>query len=119
MIDVIPLVEVTEVEAVQQSIDKNRSFLLELETSLDLTNTILIRTRAEGYNAGRNYFVRVDSANECKDIVQEVKRSAELAVKKERRRNKFNYIRAKIRKVYESSIFQGVAAVLIVAVREQ
>jgi hypothetical protein len=118
LIDVIPLVEVTKVEAVGQNseTDRPQAFLTELETSLDLTNTILIRTRAGGYNAGRNYFIRAGSANECTDIIQEMKINTNLSVQKEKARNKFKHRRTQIRKVYESSIFQGFAALLIVAV---
>ena len=120
LLDVIPLAEVTSIEPMQNSEQKDtvkspseNSF----EIAVDNSNAMQIRTKKDGYNAGRKYYLQARSAAELDDILDELRLLTKSAVKKAESHSKWSKLQERFRLTYNSSWFQGIAAFLIIAVR--
>ena len=81
-----------------------------------LDNTIQIKTIADGHNSGRSYYICLQSEDAYIQMMAEVTRLAKAARKKAQARSRFEKAQMKVRKVYNSNVFQKATAGLIVAV---
>lgn len=85
-----------------------------METSVDFTNAFRIRTKQDGYNAGRSYFFRMDG--DLASLIQSIVLVSKAAARKANARPRWVFAQDSARYLYNSSWFQGVAAFLIIAV---
>jgi hypothetical protein len=83
----------------------------------DMTSKVMqIKTDSEGHNSGRTYYIR---ANETEDIGQMIARLSKLAKharRKAENKSRFERHQLKVRRLYTSSPFQYLTAVLIFGV---
>jgi hypothetical protein len=115
LLDAIPLAEVTGIDSMQE-VDQNDISKNNFEAAVDFTHAFQIRTKRDGYNAGRKYFVQANSDQELAQLVAEISRVAKVAAEREAARSKWERMQKKVQKIYNHSWFQGVAAFLIIAV---
>jgi hypothetical protein len=115
LLDAIPLAEVIGIDSMQE-VDQNDISKNNFEASVDFTHAFQIRTKRDGYNAGRKYFVQANSDQELAQLVAEISRVAKVAAEREAERSKWERMQKKVQKIYNHSWFQGVAAFLIIAV---
>jgi hypothetical protein len=120
LLDAIPLAEIEAIDSMQnldqtdvQEHQPTNSF----ETAIDFTFAFQIRTQKGGYNAGRKYLLRAGSEEEVNSIITDLKRVTKLAAKKAAARSYFSKIQKRVRVAYNSTIYQTISAVLIIAVR--
>ncbi len=116
MLDRINLHEVIAVERV--IFPSNLSTvtgLAVLETAVDFSRSFQIRTISDGANSGRKYFLQAENDTQCSDLVMALQSLVRSAVSRSKspgqRRQEF------LREVYNSNIFQSIAAFLIIMVR--
>ena len=83
---------------------------------LTLVTTIL-ECQKGGYNAGRKYVLGAESEEEITSIVADLKRVTKLAAKKAAARSYLGKMQKRVRKAYNSTVFQSISALLIIAVR--
>jgi hypothetical protein len=120
LLDAIPLAEVTSIEPMQTSDQKdNEKSQSEnaFEVAVDNSNAMQIRTKKDGHNAGRKYYLQASSAEELAAILSELRLITKSAVKRAENYSKWSKLQERLRVVYNSSWFQGIAALLIIAVR--
>jgi hypothetical protein len=86
------------------------------EVTVDNSNAIQIRTRKDGHNAGRKYYLQARSAEEFAAILSELKSLTKIAVERAEASSKWSKLQERVRVVYASSWFQGIAAFLIISV---
>jgi hypothetical protein len=120
LLDAIPLAEVTSIEPMlnseQNSTEKSTSEST-FEVAVENSNAMQIRTIKNGHNAGRKYYLQASSAQELDDLVSELRLLTKSATERAEASSKWNKLQERVRLVYNSSWFQGVAALLIIAVR--
>jgi hypothetical protein len=75
-----------------------------------------IRTLTDGFNAGRTYYLHSNSADECLEVVEILRKFVEIARKRAEKYSKFREGRKWLRSIYDSSIFQLCSSFLIVLV---
>ncbi len=77
-------------------------------------NIIQIRTVDTGYNSGRTYYLRIETADACNDWVNQLRTAAERALMLKQAGPSFLHkIRLHVRHLYSSTVVQGIVAVLI------
>jgi hypothetical protein len=118
LLDQIPLEEIIGIEEMEVSSEENMSQHIEstIETTVNFTNAFQIRTKNEGYNGGRSYFLRAESEVDLAILIQGVAVAAKGAARKARARSTIQIAQDHARSLYNSSWFQGTAAFLIIAV---
>ena len=118
LLDQIPLGDIIGIQEMTVDSDPRNSQQVEstIETTVDFTNAFQIRTRQDGYNGGRSYFLRMESGGDLATLIQGIVVAAESAARKARARSKFAIAQDRARNLYNSSWFQGTAAFLIIAV---
>ncbi len=84
--------------------------------TIDFTHALQIRTDKQGQNAGRKYCLRADSDEAAAALIGKLNKLAKVARKAAAAATRWERIRSRVCKVYDSSMFQGVAAFLIVGV---
>jgi hypothetical protein len=122
LLDAIPLAEVTSIEpmqsAEQKETEKSTSEVENaFEVAVDNSNGIQIRTRKDGHNAGRKYYLQASSEGEFDVILKDLRSLTKIAVERAEASSKWSKLQERVRVVYESSWFQGIAAFLIISVR--
>ena len=118
LLDAIPLAEVTGIEPMQISeIMENSEAGNKFEVSVENSNAMQIRTKHGGHNAGRKYYLQASSAQELADILSELRLLTQSAVERAEVNSKWSKLQERVRLVYNSRWFQGMAAFLIIAVR--
>ncbi len=120
LLDIIPLAEVVGVETIKSDDKTNEAKSLSestIENAIDFTNAFYINTKQSGYNAGRKYFLRAGSDDILPSLVSSIRRTAQAAVQKAERRSLWDKMQERVRALYNSDWFQGVATFLIMAVR--
>ena len=141
-IDFIPLSEVISIEEMcggeedntagqqgrlktllQKSIALGFDNELELQDDEDSTsrlfvNAIQIATIADGYNSGRSYYLQAESSEDKQKIIEQLRALTEIARKRAEVKTLFRKVQDRVRKVYNTRIFQCSAALLIVAVSQ-
>jgi hypothetical protein len=122
LLDAIPLFEVTSIESML-SVENRREqdgqhTLNSYESVIDFTHAFQVRTVKNGQNAGRKYILRAGSDEEVAAIAEELSLLVKKASRKKEMAAKSWRANAQniIRKLYSSSVFQGIFALLIVAV---
>ena len=120
LLDAIPLAEVASIEpmksAEQKETEKSQSENA-FEVAVDNSNAIQIRTKRDGHNAGRKYFLQASSAEELIDILSELRVLSKSAIERAEANSKWEKLQERVALIYNSSWFQGIAAFLIIAVR--
>jgi hypothetical protein len=104
-------------QVTEQKDTENASSENTFEVAVDNSNAIQIRTSKDGHNAGRKYCLQASSAEELADILSELRLLTHRAIKRAATRSKWSKLQERVRRVYNSGWFQGVAAFLIIAVR--
>jgi hypothetical protein len=120
LLDAIPLVEVISIETMQTSEHKDTEKSLSentFEVAVDISNAIQIRTKKDGYNAGRKYCLKVSSDQELADLLSELRSLTKSAAERAEANSKWTKMQEKARFFYNSSMFQAFATFLIIAVR--
>jgi hypothetical protein len=121
LLDVIPLAEVTSVESIK-AIDKKDELKSisesAIENAIDFSNAFQINTKQNGYNAGRKYFLRSESEIGLPALISSLRRAAQTAAENAETRSTWQKMQDRVRALYNSDWFQGVATFLIMAVRE-
>jgi hypothetical protein len=120
LLDVIPLAEVVSIEpmkSAEQRDTENPSSEKTFEIASETSNAMQIRTKKDGHNAGRKYFLQASLAEELADIINELHLLAQSAAERAEANSKWSKLQEKVALVYNSSWFQGIAAFLIIAVR--
>jgi hypothetical protein len=116
VLDRIPLHEVIAVErAALPATQSAVTGLVALESAIDFSRSLQIRTIPDGYNSGRKYFLQAGDDSVCVNLVstlQSLVRSAVFRSKSPGQRRQ-----ELVRRIYNSNAFQSIAAVLIILVR--
>jgi hypothetical protein len=115
LLDAVPLAEVTGIDTMQD-VDQNDISKNNFESAVDFTNAFQIRTKKDGFNAGRKYFIQANSEEELTQLVAEITHVAKVAVEREAARSKWERMQTRVQIFYNNSWFQGIAAFLIIAV---
>jgi hypothetical protein len=76
-----------------------------------------IKTKTDGFNSGRTYCLRTDLTGTCQDISADLMRKARAARIREEKLTRFQKNQMKMSKLYNSTPFQALVSVLILAVR--
>ncbi len=119
LLDAIPLAEVMEIESMHNMDEKDIAQSQQRSTygnAIDFTHAFQIRTDKQGKNAGRKYYLRADSEEAAATIISKLHKLSKVAREAAAAETQWDKIRARVRTVYDSSVFQGVAAFLIVGV---
>ena len=82
-----------------------------------LDNTIQIKTISDGHNSGRTYYFCLQSEEAFEHVISEVTKLAKAARKRAHVSSRFEKAKLRVRKVYDSKLFQKSTAILIIAVR--
>jgi hypothetical protein len=117
LLDAIPLSEVIEIDSMQNmdDVEQQQSGVV-FGSAIDFTHAFQIRTKKQGKNSGRKYYLRAETDEASTAIIGSLTKFAKAAGKRAAAETRWEKIRSRILKIYDSSIFQGVAAVLIVGV---
>ncbi len=115
LLEAVPLADVTGIDTMKD-VDQNDISKNNFESAVDFTHAFQIRTKKDGFNAGRKYFIQASSEEELTQLVTEISHVANAAVEREAARSRWERMQSKAREFYNNSWFQGVAAFLIVAV---
>ena len=120
LLDAIPLVEVISIETMQTLEHKDTEKSLSentFEVVVDISYAFQIRTKKDGYNAGRKYYLQANSDQELADVLSELRSLTKSAVERAEANSKWTQMQERVRLFYNSSLFQAFAAFLIIAVR--
>jgi hypothetical protein len=79
-------------------------------------NELMIETHPEGYNSGRTYYLQAESKAFCRQVVQQLDQYCKAAHERANATTAFSQAQQNIGKMYRSTIFQNIVAVLIIAV---
>jgi hypothetical protein len=119
MLDAIPLKEIIGVESMVEICEKESyqgQPQNEFDKAMDFTSAFQIRTQKHGYNAGRKYFLRADSDTERDELIKQLLVLTKNAIARAETATQWERMQSRVRVIYNSSLFQGVAAFLIIAV---
>jgi hypothetical protein len=120
LLDAIPLVDVISIETMQTLEHKDTEKSLSentFEVAVDISNAFQIRTKKDGYNAGRKYYLQASSDQELADLLSELRSLTKSAAERAEANSKWTKMQERARFFYNSSMFQAFAAFLIIAVR--
>ena len=109
-IDHIPFAEISNVK---EMVDAGE------DTSDDegmFSHVMQIATRDDGYNSGRIYYLSTSSKDQLDELMKELRTKAKKARMHAEARTGFQRLQQKVRRRYESGIFQGLMALLIAGV---
>ena len=115
LLDLIPLEDIIGIEEMPANPERDQ-IESTIASTVDFTNAFQIRTRKDGYNAGRSYFLRGKSDLDLAGLIQGIVTVAKGAARKARARSPWAIAQEHARALYNSSWFQGTAAFLIIAV---
>jgi hypothetical protein len=115
LLDAVPLAEVTGIDSMHE-VDETDISKSNFELSVDFTHAFQIRTKKDGFNAGRKYFIQASSDEELAQLVAELAQIAMAAAEREVARSKWDRMQRRVRDIYNASWLQGGAAFLIIAV---
>jgi hypothetical protein len=123
LFDAIPLTDVIGIELMQGvgqkgKVKLQRSFSeITVENVIDFNNAFQIRTKQDGYNSGRKYIVQADSDATLSSLTIVIPNFSKAAVLRADARPMWRRMQERVRALYSSSPFQGIASFLIMAVR--
>jgi hypothetical protein len=122
LLDVIPLTDVIGVEMMQEvnhkgSPEFQRSLSeITVENVIDFANAFQIRTRKNGHNAGRKYFVQAGSKDTLRSLVMGIPNFGKAAVLRANEQPFWRRLQQQVCAMYSASWFQGLASFLIMVV---
>ena len=120
LLDAIPLSEIISIDLMKdldQSDEHHHHLHNSYEAAIDFSRAFQIRTHKDGQNAGRKYVLRADTDDQATTFVSELNHLSKVAAERAVARTRWGSIKQRVRNVYDSSVFQGMSAILIVAVR--
>jgi hypothetical protein len=120
LLDAIPLSEVISIDLMKdldQTEEHEHHPHNSYEAAIDFTHAFQIRTLKDGQNAGRKYVLRADSDDQAAIFVSELNHLSRVAAEEAVARTRWENLQRRVRAVYDSSLFQGVSAILIIVVR--
>ena len=85
----------------------------------DKAAVLEIKTLPDGYNSGRTYYLSTHSQHTLDELIQCLSHKAQAARAQAETRTAFQRLQLRVRRRYESPLFQGLMAVLIAAVRRR
>jgi hypothetical protein len=88
----------------------------ENEESKKFSHAMQIATRNDGYNSGRIYYLSTETKEALDDLISDLSKKAKVARVQAEARTGFQKFQFRVRKRYESRKFQGIMALLIIAV---
>ncbi len=109
-IDHIPFAEVLYIKEMTEAVGDDDA------ERKKFSHAMQIGTRDDGYNSGRIYSLSAASKKEFDDLLCDLQKKAKIARVQAEARTNFQKFQLKIRKRYETGKFQGVMALLILAV---
>ena len=117
LLDLIPIEDIIGIDelAAREGAEKGQ---LEsaMETTVDFSNSFRVKTKPDGYNAGRSYFFRADG--DVASLIQGIVLVSKAAERRANARFQWANVQDRARILYTSRMFQGGAAFLILAVRK-
>jgi hypothetical protein len=108
ILDQIPLSEIKAVKEMVVEDDSSKVETKELE--------LMIETSSDGYNSGRTYYLQAETKVSRQDILKKISHYSTKAYEKAHAQSVLRRAQLRVRKVYQSSLFQRFAAFLIVSV---
>lgn len=79
-------------------------------------NTLQVKTILDGYNSGRTYYLVTNNQLECMQLCVELSRLSRDAKQRKEAKGRFEKSQDWVRQLYNSFVFQVLAALLIFAV---
>ena len=127
VIDVIPIVEIVEVNKVSDGEENtNSSSELQIEKKTmskpQMANVTVnqyrlqIVTDPDGYNSGRKYVLRASSDEACEQLIKDLTALSKIEKKKAERRSKFQRTQAKTKRFFLSNGFHVFMSTMILVV---
>jgi hypothetical protein len=107
VMDQIPLAEISLIREMQFDEEQPES---------NQGNELMIETHPLGYNSGRTYYLQAESEDSCINLIKTLSAYAAVALEKAQAQSTFALAQRRVDRVYRSSPFQFVFAVLIIAV---
>ncbi len=111
-IDHIPFAEITYVKEMTDAAGDDHKD----DESRRFSHAMQIATRDDGFNSGRIYYLSTESKEALDELIADLSKKAKTARVQAEARTNFQKFQLRIRKRYESRKFQGVMALLIIAV---
>jgi hypothetical protein len=123
IVDCIPLFEILHIKhlgvdgGLDSSLQRSRGSISNTQLSCDLLDRALrIDTKPEGYNSGRTYYLQLASDEECARLAISLTTYVQDAIKRFEAKTGLERSQAKVRIVYNSTVFQCSASFFIIAV---
>jgi hypothetical protein len=102
----------------QGTLNPQRSFSqIMVENVIDFANSFQIRTNQDGHNSGRKYVIQATSNEILSLLMNGISNYSKAAVLRADERSTWMRMQDRVRRMYSSAPFQGVATFLILAVR--
>ena len=114
IIDHIPIDEVTYIKEMAETISDEAT-----NEDSSFAYMMQIATRDDGYNSGRTYYLSTSSRDQLVELISYLTRAAEKARVNAEARTFLSMLQLRIRRWYESRIFQRLMALLIAAVSRE
>jgi exonuclease VII small subunit len=108
IIDQIPLSEIKVVKEMIFEADSSKVETKEME--------LMIETSLDGYNSGRTYYLQAETTALRQDIIKKISQYSTKAYEKAHAQSTLRRAQLRVRKVYQSLLFQRFTAFLIVSV---
>jgi hypothetical protein len=108
-IDYIPFAEIISIKEMSDATG-------DVSDDERFSHAMQIATRDDGHNSGRIYYLSTHSSEALKELMSDLSRKAEVARVHAEARTTFRKFQLQIRTRYESRMFQGLMALLIIAV---
>jgi hypothetical protein len=111
LLDAIPF---EDVETVHEMIGNNEPNIDNKKSNF--SNAFMVTTVDGGHNSGRTYYFQATSAESYAELTRHLTANAKEARKRAEFKTRFAKCQYRMRKIYNSSIFQNFSALLIVVV---
>jgi hypothetical protein len=82
-----------------------------------ITKVMQIKTDRDGHNSGRTYYIRANESDDFGLMITRLSRLAKSARKRSENKSRFERNQLKVRRIYNSRLFQYFVAVLIFGVK--
>jgi hypothetical protein len=116
-VDEIPLAEISSVvDALTAGQHLAQGSLDAAENQQLFQHAIIIQTIPEGFNSGRTYHLKANSAQEYTTVLNDLNDFSRLARKRAESQSYFANLQRRVRRVYNSRPFQGLAIACILMV---
>ena len=107
MVDQVPLAEISSIREMHSD---------EKHQESNQRNQLMIETQPLGYNSGRTYYLQAESESLCVNLIRTLSAYAAVALERAQAQSTFALAQRRVNRVYRSSPFQILFAVLIIAV---